>query len=146
MATTQAPAMTPAKPWYKHGTLWGLIIALIGLAVHQFLGVEIPDMPANADAEQLKLYYERVNAAKGDTASLVGIALEFVGFAFAFYKKIVSTTQVTLTSAKAEDINNRVLEMAMSGKTAGDVGLSIPKSTVVNSNTSTTVPQSLMSS
>lgn len=84
------------KKWYQSKTIGGIILAIIG-AVFMFFGMDTGvELPANADAEQIKAYYEQIKAADGNISTIIGIGVSAVGYLMALIGRVKAETKVTL--------------------------------------------------
>ena len=87
--------MEQAKKIWQSKTVWGIVIALLATLLKQFLGVEIPELPVNADAAQLEAYYAAVKAAKGDVSSIIATVVQAAGFLWALYGRITAEKKIS---------------------------------------------------
>ena len=86
--------MTETKKWWQSKTIWGILIAFLGVAFRAF-GIDTPELPANADAEQIQVYADAVKAANGSWEAIASVVLSAFGFLWGLYGRVVAETKVT---------------------------------------------------
>jgi len=85
--------MTETKEWWQSKTIWGILIAFLSI-LFKSLGIETPELPANADADQIAAYYEAIKAAKGSWESITTTVLSAFGFLWALYGRVTAKKEI----------------------------------------------------
>jgi hypothetical protein len=76
------------KKWYQSKTIWGIIIAALGVFITEYVGVSDIVLPENADFNQLKAYAEAIKAAQGNYAEIFGQIISSIGGILAIIGRI----------------------------------------------------------
>jgi hypothetical protein len=84
-----------SKKWYQSKTIWGIIIAALGYFMTT-IGAGSPELPANADFDQLKAYAEAIKAAQGNLSAIIGQVLAGVGTIVSIIGRFQAETKVTV--------------------------------------------------
>ncbi len=82
-----------SKQWYQSKTIWGIVFAALGTLLMKF-GVDAPQLPANADYEQIALYVQQVKDAQGSLSAIAGIAFSAFGFILALIGRVKADTTI----------------------------------------------------
>ena len=64
--------MKQTKKWYASKTIWGIIIAVLGVVVTDILKVPSITLPADASVDQVKSTLEAIKAAQGNMGLIIG--------------------------------------------------------------------------
>lgn len=86
--------MNTSKKWYQSKTIWGIMIALLGLLMGH-LGVSEPVLPENADVTQVQEYIKAVKDAGGNPQAVISNIMAIVGIIFAAYGRLKAETTLT---------------------------------------------------
>ena len=78
--------MKGTKKWWASKTIWGIIIAVLGVIVTDVLKVPDVNLPADATVDQTKAAIEAIKAAQGNLGviaaqitTLVGLVVGVIG-------------------------------------------------------------------
>jgi hypothetical protein len=85
--------MNTTKKWYQSKTIWGILIALLGLLMTN-LGVSEPVLPENADVTQIQQYVDALKEAGNDTQLVISKIMAIAGCLLAIYGRFKADTLI----------------------------------------------------
>jgi hypothetical protein len=71
--------MKGTKKWWASKTIWGIIIAVLGIIVTDVLKVPDVNLPADATVDQVKSTLEAIKAAQGNLGLIIGHVATLAG-------------------------------------------------------------------
>ena len=87
-----------SKKWYSSKTIWGVIIALLGFILSQYLKVDISlpesDVLTLSDIESVKQAAQQMKEAHGSVSVLVSQIMVIVGSLLGVYGRFKAKTTI----------------------------------------------------
>jgi cell division ATPase FtsA len=87
-----------SKKWYSSKTIWGVIIALLGFILSQYLKVDISlpesDVLTPSDIESVKQAAQQMKEAHGSVSVLVSQIMVIVGSLLGVYGRFKAKTSI----------------------------------------------------
>ena len=87
-----------SKKWYSSKTIWGVIIALLGFILSQYLKVDISlpesDVLTPSDIESVKQAAQQMKEAHGSVSVLVSQIMVIVGSLLGVYGRFKAKTTI----------------------------------------------------
>lgn len=68
-----------SKKWWASKTIWGIIIAVLGVIVTDVLKVPDVSIPTDASVDQVKSTLEAIKAAQGNMGLIIGHVATLAG-------------------------------------------------------------------
>lgn len=86
--------MNQTKKWYQSNVIWSIVVAFISFLMSGIGVADAPVLPPNADAEQLKAYYELIKNADGNVNSIISSIIGGVSLIYAIISRITSSKRI----------------------------------------------------
>jgi len=71
--------MTQTKKWYLSKTIWGIIVATLGVVITNVLQVPGVNLPVDATVDQTQAAIEAIKAAQGNVGLILGQVITLIG-------------------------------------------------------------------
>jgi hypothetical protein len=71
--------MEQAKKWYLSKTIWGIIIATLGVVITNVLQVPGIELPKDATVDQAQVAIAAIKAAQGNIGLIIGQVTTLIG-------------------------------------------------------------------
>jgi hypothetical protein len=71
--------MSESKKWYASKTIWGIMIAMLGVLITNVLQVPGIELPKDATVDQAQAAIAAIKAAQGNLGLIVGQVTTLVG-------------------------------------------------------------------
>lgn len=71
--------MEQVKPWYLSKTIWGIIIATLGVVITNVLQVPGIELPKDATVDQAQVAIAAIKAAQGNLGLIIGQVTTLIG-------------------------------------------------------------------
>lgn len=82
------------KKWYQSKTIWGIVIAALGMLITETLGTTEIVLPENADFNQLKQYVDSIKNSQGNLAAIFGQIVAAIGSIIAIVGRVKAETKI----------------------------------------------------
>ena len=86
--------MTETKKWWASKTIWGIIIAVLGIIVTDVLKVPDVNLPADATVDQVRSTLEAIKAAQGNLGLIFGHITTLAGLVLGVIGRIQAEKKI----------------------------------------------------
>jgi hypothetical protein len=86
--------MNGTKKWYASKTIWGILIAALGVLVTRVLQVPDVTLPADATVDQAQAAIAAIKTAQGNAGVIIGQITTLVGLVLGVIGRVKAETSV----------------------------------------------------